>query len=128
MKNIVLIDEDLVSNHWLLGGFFTTTDTSIPRRIQQLKMIRLLKERHPENSMFYFFLGLTPIVHLTDEFSAEALLKSQEHITKSYIYDFVVPWLGQGVLIATNKKWKSRRRILTPSFHYKILQNFSSSE
>lgn len=31
---------------------------------------------------------------------AEAILKSSKHIEKSFIYDFVKPWLGEGLLIA----------------------------
>jgi len=36
----------------------------------------------------------------------QQVLRSSEHITKNFGYDFLVPWLGEGVLMSTGKKWR----------------------
>ncbi|XP_026471358.1 cytochrome P450 4C1-like [Ctenocephalides felis] len=54
----------------------------------------------------------------------EIVLSSTKHTKKSYVYDFLNPWLRQGLLTSFGRKWQSRRKILTPAFHFNILQQF----
>lgn len=52
------------------------------------------------------------------------LSNSTKYLSKTDLYDFLVPWLGDGLLLSKNKKWHSRRKIITPAFHFKILEQF----
>lgn len=52
------------------------------------------------------------------------ILSSNTLIKKSDIYDMLNPWLGQGLLTSTGSRWHKHRKMITPSFHFNILQDF----
>lgn len=54
----------------------------------------------------------------------EILLSSQRQLTKNNLYELLNDWLGNGLLMSTGQKWFTRRKIITPTFHFKILQQF----
>lgn len=55
---------------------------------------------------------------------AEVILGNNFEITKGDAYDFLLPWIGDGLLTSTGKKWHKHRKMLTPAFHFKILDEF----
>jgi cytochrome P450 family 4 len=54
----------------------------------------------------------------------EEILSSQKLLDKADEYDSIVDWLGTGLLLSSGKKWHQRRKIITPAFHFKILEEF----
>ncbi|RZC33754.1 cytochrome P450 4C1, partial [Asbolus verrucosus] len=57
----------------------------------------------------------------------EFVLSSTKVINKSQSYKTMLPWLGTGLLTSEGVKWKKHRRIITPTFHFKILEQFTNS-
>nr|ABF06547.1 CYP4BE1 [Ips paraconfusus] len=75
--------------------------------------------------MIKAWLGPVPILFVVDPDSAKVILESNTLITKSSFYDKVADWIGTGLLISTNEKWQSRRKLLTPAFHFNILKGYT---
>ncbi|RWS01040.1 Cytochrome P450 4V2-like protein, partial [Dinothrombium tinctorium] len=65
-------------------------------------------------------------VILVNAETAEALLSSNQVLQKAIEYTMFKPWLNTGLLTSEPKKWKKRRKLLTPSFHFRILKYFIS--
>ncbi|KAF6213420.1 hypothetical protein GE061_011139 [Apolygus lucorum] len=69
-----------------------------------------------------WLIGL-PMVFLNSPSDVEVLLSSTKHIDKGVEYISMRPWLLEGLLTSTGKKWHTRRKLLTTTFHFKILED-----
>lgn len=49
---------------------------------------------------------------------------SSNFLDKSRLYTVLRPWLAEGLLLSSGKKWQKRRKIITPAFHFSILERF----
>ncbi|XP_070264327.1 cytochrome P450 4V2-like isoform X1 [Myotis yumanensis] len=74
--------------------------------------------------MLKLWFGTVPAIAMYKAETIEVILTSSKQIDKSYLYTFLKPWLGLGLLTSTGNKWRSRRKMLTPSFHFTILEDF----
>lgn len=54
----------------------------------------------------------------------EKITTSQKFLAKSNQYSFMHAAVGEGLIFSTGQKWFNRRRIITPTFHFKILEQF----
>lgn len=61
---------------------------------------------------------------ISDPVVAEKLLSSQKILEKGADYQLLIDWLGTGLLISSGSKWHQRRKIITPAFHFSILERF----
>ncbi|XP_055706817.1 probable cytochrome P450 4ac1 [Phlebotomus papatasi] len=71
---------------------------------------------------FYAFGRLSINVIRAKE--VEIYLSANRHMDKGQFYKFFSAFLGEGLLISKGDKWAQRRKILTPAFHFNILQQF----
>ncbi|XP_053712540.1 cytochrome P450 4V2 [Synchiropus splendidus] len=74
--------------------------------------------------LFKLWLGPLPFVILYHAETVEPILSTSTHLDKAYVYNFLHPWLGAGLLTSTGPKWRQRRKMLTPTFHFSILADF----
>ncbi|XP_059613177.1 probable cytochrome P450 4ac1 [Phlebotomus argentipes] len=91
-------------------------------RVSIFALFRTYAETFQKSYAFFGFGRL--YVHIIKAEDMEKILNSSKHAKKSFMYGFLVPFLGDGLLISGGAKWAQRRRILTPAFHFNILQQF----
>uniref|UniRef100_A0A8D8XRZ0 Cytochrome P450 4C1 n=1 Tax=Cacopsylla melanoneura TaxID=428564 RepID=A0A8D8XRZ0_9HEMI len=102
----------------LLGN---ALDNAVPRnQLMKTWMARSLKYA----PIYRSWGGPLAVLHLTRPEHIELILNSSKHIDKSMVYNFLHPWLGTGLLTSTGAKWHSHRKMITPTFHFKILDTF----
>lgn len=78
----------------------------------------------PDTGICRFWLGWKPIVVLFSPENIEQVLTSTNVINKADEYRFFEPWIGEGLVTSKRNKWRFRRKILTPAFHFRILNDF----
>ncbi|CAG2102902.1 unnamed protein product, partial [Medioppia subpectinata] len=84
-----------------------------------------LCKSYQKDGVFRLWIGpINPVVVLLNADNVEELLSNATNISKAYEYKYLRPWLGFGLLTSTGSKWQSHRKLLTPAFHFKILENF----
>ncbi|XP_068144474.1 probable cytochrome P450 4p3 [Drosophila tropicalis] len=76
-----------------------------------------------KRSYIQYIVGF-PIYNIIDAADAEQVLNDNNLITKGDMYRFLHPFLKTGLLTSTGQYWNSRRKLLTPAFHFKILEQF----
>ncbi|XP_017852485.1 cytochrome P450 4d1 isoform X2 [Drosophila busckii] len=54
----------------------------------------------------------------------EVVLGGLRFNDKAHEYKALEPWLAEGLLVSRGRKWHKRRKIITPAFHFKILDQF----
>jgi cytochrome P450 family 4 len=82
---------------------------------------KLLRQYYPLYKEWTLNYGGVNMIYPDD---VELVLSSSKHNEKSMVYNFLHSWLGTGLLTSTGAKWQTRRKILTPAFHFTILQQF----
>lgn len=95
-------------------------DVAVPPQ----KFLKTMREICLQGPIVKFFLAHRPYVILTKAKGFETVLSSNKFLSKGPDYIFMRPWLGLGLLTSDGGKWHSRRKMLTPTFHFKILEDF----
>lgn len=79
---------------------------------------------YKKEGLFRFYDAARPVLAIFKAEAVEDILTSNVILDKGLEYNIIHPWLGTGLLTSTGSKWRSRRRLLTPAFHFRVLEDF----
>ncbi|XP_057666229.1 cytochrome P450 4C1-like isoform X2 [Diorhabda carinulata] len=82
---------------------------------------RLMKEYYPIYKRYAFNTALVNIIQPDD---IHMVLSNSKQNGKSKFYELLQDWIGLGILTSKDEMWHKRRKLLTPAFHFKILEKF----
>lgn len=87
------------------------------------KSIKFAEDGH---KAYVWWIGpLRCIIGCLHPDNAKVLLRSSEPKARGGGgYEFLKPWIGDGLLVSDGKKWERNRRLLTPGFHFEILHSY----
>lgn len=89
-------------------------------------MIRLILESHQTYGLSYRTKIYSDVTVWTSDLKiiSTVLGTNTKILTKSPLYDFLKPWIGEGLLTGTGKKWRAERKVMAPMFHSKFFEYF----
>ncbi|CAF1518303.1 unnamed protein product [Adineta steineri] len=70
-----------------------------------------------EKGIFCLWYSLSPVLYICSANGLETFINNSKQLIKSFDYIFLQPWLKTGLVTSNNDKWRTRRRLITPSFH-----------
>ncbi|KAL1377374.1 hypothetical protein pipiens_016313 [Culex pipiens pipiens] len=78
--------------------------------------------RYPE--IHRIWTGTRAEVRISKAEYVEAVIGGNKNIEKSEGYKFLGDWLGEGLLTSKGERWFKHRKLITPTFHFNILDGF----
>nr|UUB32662.1 cytochrome P450 CYP4BQ2 [Dendroctonus rhizophagus] len=76
------------------------------------------------NGLCYLQVLSRPVLLISDKKMLEWLLSSNTILKKPKAYDFLHGWLQGGLLISDGAEWRNSRKILSPAFHFGVLEQY----
>ncbi|XP_006015817.1 cytochrome P450 4B1-like [Alligator sinensis] len=102
--------------HWLYGHI------KLIQQEQELDTTESWGQKYPNCHQLWFgpFLGFLQINH--PDYAKSVFSRGDPKALETY--NFLLPWIGQGLLILDGSRWFQHRRLLTPGFHYDVLKPY----
>ncbi|GFU13262.1 cytochrome P450 4V2, partial [Nephila pilipes] len=77
-----------------------------------------------KEKLWRMWIGSKPWVIVFKPETVEVILNSNTVLKKTFMYDFLNYWFKEGLITSSGSKWRQRRKLLTPAFHFRILSDF----
>ncbi|CAB3360551.1 Hypothetical predicted protein [Cloeon dipterum] len=65
-----------------------------------------------------------PLILVHSPEAVQAILSRNKHAEKGFIYKGLKALLGEGLITSKGSRWHAHRKLITPTFHFNILESF----
>ncbi|XP_055857578.1 cytochrome P450 4d2-like isoform X2 [Episyrphus balteatus] len=121
LKNIPSpISLPLIGCIWIYIG--KKPDGRKSSKIYLITLARDLPKKYGNTFRVWIFNILA--IYTSDLKDIQDILSNKAVTKKNRMYSMLHEWLGDGLLVSHGPKWCTRRKIITPTFHFKILEQF----
>lgn len=110
------VPELIVVRYWI--------DTHLSMAARFFNFLEASAATYGENDLVVFFNGPQPLVVTVTPAAVEALVNSSNNINKPFIYHFMEPAMGTGLIVSEKNVWKPRRKTINPAFHARNLDSY----
>uniref|UniRef100_A0A1I8QDL1 Cytochrome P450 n=1 Tax=Stomoxys calcitrans TaxID=35570 RepID=A0A1I8QDL1_STOCA len=90
------------------------------------KFVRDCNNRSQGKSVLSYY-PVTPLYSIVKAEDAVEFFQSTELLQKPIFYQLLQDFLGDGLLLSSDRKWMHRRKMLTPAYHFNILREFTTT-
>lgn len=99
-------------------------DLSLPVPARLFKYFQNMFDEVIDNDFTIAFYGPKAFLIAITPHTVERVLSNSENVNKSFFYVMMKSWIGNGLLTSDKAVWKQRRKVLTPAFHFRILDEY----
>uniref|UniRef100_G3MRD9 Cytochrome P450 n=1 Tax=Amblyomma maculatum TaxID=34609 RepID=G3MRD9_AMBMU len=71
------------------------------------------------------YYGPQPFLIATTPKAIEPVLTNSQNLNKAFLYQMMRPWIGNGILLIEKSIWRPRRKLLTPAFHFRVMDDYA---
>ncbi|KAI9552444.1 hypothetical protein GHT06_022810 [Daphnia sinensis] len=75
-------------------------------------------------NIYRIWFTIRPVILVTSPELLDPIMGNHKFIEKPVEYDIFTPFIGKGIPVATDERWKKNRRLLNPAFHFQVLNTF----
>ncbi|KAM8930919.1 cytochrome P450 4B1-like [Pelodytes ibericus] len=103
--------------HWLYGNVH-----QFRRDGKDLERVMVWVKAYPKAFPLWLGKFVTSLTITHPEYAKAVFGRSDPKASTGY--NFLIPWIGKGLLILSGDTWFQHRRLLTPGFHYDVLKPY----
>ncbi|XP_063283835.1 cytochrome P450 4B1-like [Pelobates fuscus] len=105
-------------SHWLYGHIH-----QFRRDGKDLDRLLVFVEKYPVAFPLWLSRFVASLIVTTPEYAKAVFARSDPKSSTGY--NFLIPWIGKGLLVLSGESWFHHRRLLTPGFHYDVLKPYT---